>query len=152
MVKKGCILILAKFKFGDLELYLWCNCSAFSMWRMLARQNWEWRLLTLTAVFKATMFLKVQGKNWTACKKGQTPRILTLWLWYVRRSVVIGHVPRKMSAYCALFLRRRGTIWHDQHSSTELELSRKIQSRASPRARACTYVHVRLVRIRHVYY
>jgi len=24
-----------------------------------------------------------QGKNWTACKKGQTPRIFTLWLWYI---------------------------------------------------------------------
>ena len=70
----------------------------------------------------------------------------------IRRSVVVGHVPRKMSAACALFFRRRGTIRHDQHSGTELELSRKIQSRASPRARACTYVHVRLVCIHHVYY
>ena len=28
----------------------------------------------------------------------------------IRRSAVVGHVPRKMSAACALFLRRRGTI------------------------------------------
>ena len=88
MAKIGCILILAKFKFGNLELYLWRNRSAFSTWRTLARQNWEWRLLRSTAVFKATMFSKVfgtqpQGKNWTVCKKGQTPRILTLWLRYV---------------------------------------------------------------------
>ena len=32
----------------------------------------------------------------------------------IRRSAVVGHVPRKMSAACALFLRRRGTIQHDQ--------------------------------------
>ena len=51
MAKKGCILVLAKFKFCDLELYLWCNHvyavtyrSAFSVWRTLARRNWEWRL------------------------------------------------------------------------------------------------------------
>ena len=41
----------------------------------------------------------------------------------VHRSVVVGHVPQKMSATCALFLRRRGIIRHDLHSSTELELS-----------------------------
>ena len=28
----------------------------------------------------------------------------------IRRSAVVGHVPRKMSAACALFLRRKGTI------------------------------------------
>ena len=32
----------------------------------------------------------------------------------IRRSAVVGHAPRNMSAACALFLRRRGTIWHDQ--------------------------------------
>ena len=60
---------------------LWCNRSAFrlSAWRRLARQNWEWRLFRSTAVFKGT----IQGKNWTACEKGQTLRILTLWLRYV---------------------------------------------------------------------
>ena len=57
-------------------------------WTKLARRNWEWRLLRSTAVFKATMFSKVfgtqpQGKNWTACEKGQTLRIPTLWVWYV---------------------------------------------------------------------
>ena len=51
LAKKGCILILAKFKFGDLELYLWRNHfyavtyrSAFSAWRTLACRNWEWKL------------------------------------------------------------------------------------------------------------
>jgi len=29
-------------------------------------------------------------------------------------AAVVGHVPRNMSAACALFLRRRGTIQHDQ--------------------------------------
>ena len=32
----------------------------------------------------------------------------------IRRNAVVGHVPRKMSAACALFLRWRGAIWHDQ--------------------------------------
>ena len=32
----------------------------------------------------------------------------------IRRRAVVGHVPRNMSAACALFLRRRETIRHDQ--------------------------------------
>jgi len=32
----------------------------------------------------------------------------------IRRSTAVGHVPRKLSAACALFLRWRGTIRHDQ--------------------------------------
>ena len=32
----------------------------------------------------------------------------------IRKCAVVGHVPRNMSAACALFLRRRGTIRHDQ--------------------------------------
>ena len=88
---------------------LWRNRSAFrlSAWCRLARRNWEWRLFRSTAVFKGT----IQGKNWTACEKGQTLRILTLWLRYVD-ALLLAMSP-EMSAACALFLRRRGTIQHD---------------------------------------
>jgi len=54
-------------------------------WHTLACLTCELRMETLRskAVFEATMFSKVfgtqpQGKNWTACKKGQTPRIFML--------------------------------------------------------------------------
>ena len=93
--------------------YLWCNHftlwrnrCAFSAWCTLARQNWEWRLLKSTAAFEATMFSKVfgtqpQGKNWTACEKGQTPRILTLWLWYVKRCCW-PRPPKDVSCLCGI--------------------------------------------------
>ena len=59
---------------------LWLYAKVFfGAWHRLTRRNWEWRLFRLTAVFKGT----IQGKNWTACEKGQTLRILTLWLRYV---------------------------------------------------------------------
>ena len=61
----------------------------------------------------------------------------------IRRCAVVGNVPRNMSAACALFLRRRETIRHDQLRKvlfntrvTELELS---QSRAS-RVRSLRHV------------
>ena len=54
----------------------------------------------------------------------------------IRRCAVVGHVPRNMSAACALFLRRRETIRHDQlrivlfnTRVTELELHGPGQAR-----------------------
>ena len=84
----------------NLNLAIWnCTCDAiiFTLWRnrsawrdvTLARRNWEWRL------WRSTGDSCVQGyhvfesiwnpttKIWTACEKGQTPRIPTLWVWYV---------------------------------------------------------------------
>ena len=134
-------LILAKFKFGDLELYLW---------RTLTRRNWEWRLIEVDSCIQGYHVFESTREELNCVQERantEDPYAVAV----IRRSVV-GHVSRKMSAACALFLRQRGTIRHDQHSSAELELSRKIQSTASPRARACTYVHVQLLRTRHVYY
>ena len=94
---------------------LWRNRSAFSAWRTLACQNWEWRLFRPTAAFKVPCFrgTQPQGKNWTACEKGETLRILMLWLRYVE-ALLLAMSPRDMSAACVLFLRGRGTIRHDQ--------------------------------------
>ena len=68
-------------------------------------------------------------------------------------SAVVGHVPQKMSAACALFLRWRGTIRHDQLWLILFNTTDCHEEFASPRARACTYVHIACgwYASRHVY-
>ena len=65
-----------------------------------------------TAVFEATMFSIVFGtqpREELNCVRERTNTDDPYAVAVIRRSAV-GHVPRRMSAACTLFLRRRGTI------------------------------------------
>ena len=70
----------------------------------------------------------------------------------IRRSAVVGNVPRKMSAACALFLTQRGTIQHDQLQlvlfNTRIQ-SLNCHKKFSP-GQACMRAHVHMCMRAHV--
>ena len=73
----------------------------------------ETLLLRSTAVLKAPMFSKVAIWNPTTgeelnCMQERVNTEDPYAVAVIRRSAVVGHVPRKMSAACALFLTTKG--------------------------------------------
>ena len=84
--------------------------------------------LEVESVFEATMFSEVfgtqpQGRIEVCAREG----ILMLWLWYVQ-APLFAICPRKVSAACAMLLRRKGTIccsitgWSFGHKCDQLWL------------------------------